>query len=139
MLFLGRDSSDPLFLQAKEAEESVLERFAGSSEYRNHGERVVTGQRVMQAASDMFLGWTSYSGHDYYVRQLRDMKASVDLTALNADAFMSYASLCGTALGRAHARSGGAAFVSGYLGSGDRFDRALARFARSMSSSTWKT
>lgn len=90
----------------------------------------------MQAASDMFLGWTSYRGHDYYVRQLRDMKASVELELLTGRSFVAYAQVCGTILARAHARSGDAAIISGYLGTSDRFDRAIACFAKQYADQT---
>ncbi len=134
LLFLGRDSSDPLFLQAKEAEESVLERFAGSSEYRNHGERVVSGQRLMQAASDIFLGWERMRGldgkeHDYYVRQLRDWKWSLDVGGKPVSTIKVWGRLCGWTLARAHARSGDCIAIAAYLGQGDTFDRAMASFA----------
>jgi uncharacterized protein (DUF2252 family) len=124
------DDGGPLFLQVKEAEESVLARYAGPSEYGHHGERVVTGQRLMQAASDVFLGWaTGPFGHDYYVRQLRDMKGSVAIDLLTSEDLVRYAALCGVTLARAHARSGDAAAIAGYLGAGDQFDRAIVAFA----------
>jgi len=136
LFFLGRDSSDPLFLQAKEAEESVLERFAGSSEYRNHGERVVSGQRLMQAASDIFLGWERMRGldgkeHDYYVRQLRDWKWSLDVSGKPVSTMKVWGRLCAWTLARAHARSGDCIAIAAYLGQGDTFDRAMASFAES--------
>lgn len=124
------DPGDLLLLQIKEAMESVLEPYAGKSAYDNHGERCVTGQRTIQAASDLFLSWTSVaSGHDYYVRQLRDMKAGVDLTRMNESDIVNYVSLCATALARGHARSGDSAFIAGYLGSSNSFDEAVADFA----------
>jgi uncharacterized protein (DUF2252 family) len=127
---LMADDNDPLFLQMKEARASVLEKYVGSSTYQNHGQRIVAGQRLMQAASDMFLGWTrSDRGHDFYVRQLRDMKTSVDIEKLSASELIGYGALCGWALARAHARSGDAAMISGYLGKSDEFDRAIADFA----------
>ena len=134
MLFLGRDSSDPLFLQAKEAETSVLEQFAGSSEYRNHGERVVAGQRLIQAASDIFLGWQRVRGpdrkhHDYYVRQLRDWKWSPDVGTMPVSAMKLWGRLCAWTLARAHARSGDCIAIASYLGRSDVFDRAMASFA----------
>ena len=92
---------------------------------------MVVGQRLMQAASDMFLGWTSYRGHDYYVRQFKDMKRSVNLDMMTPAGFASYAEVCGRTLARAHARTGDAAAISGYLGSGTAFDQAIARFAGS--------
>jgi uncharacterized protein (DUF2252 family) len=129
-LLMDHDDGAPLFLQVKEAEASVLAPYAGVSSYRHQGERVVTGQRLMQAASDVFLGWaTGPYGHDYYVRQLRDMKGSVAIDALTADELVRYAFLCGVTLARAHARSGDAAAISGYLGAGDQFDRAIVSFA----------
>jgi uncharacterized protein (DUF2252 family) len=135
-LFMTRDD-DPLFLQVKEAVPSVLEKYAGKSRYRSHGERVVTGQRVMQAASDMFLGWTSDDdGRDYYVRQLRDMKASIDIDKVSAAKLAGYASLCGWALARAHARSGRPAEIAGYLGKAGIFDGAVASFAEAYADQT---
>lgn len=130
-LLVGRDDDDPLFLQMKEARASVLAPYAGASPYRHQGQRVVEGQRLMQAASDIFLGWvTGPNRRQYYVRQLRDMKASVDISALDAAAFTGYATLCGGTLARAHARSGDPCVISGYLGSGTQFDDAMADFAR---------
>ena len=119
-----------MWWQLKEALQAVLAPHAGKSEFEHQGQRVVVGQRLMQAASDMFLGWTSYRGHDYYVRQYRDMKRSVNLDAMTPAGFASYAEVCGRTLARAHARSGDAAAISGYLGSGTvqprgrRVDRA---------------
>ncbi|HET9675877.1 MAG TPA: DUF2252 domain-containing protein [Solirubrobacterales bacterium] len=134
VLLLGRDSGDPLFLQAKEAQASVLEPYVGASPYRNHGRRVVEGQRLMQAASDVFLGWVATKGIDderrsFYVRQLWDGKASADVERMSPEDLAIYASLCGEALARAHARSGDRVGIASYLGSGEAFDRALARFA----------
>ena len=127
---LMTDDNDPLFLQMKEARTSVLEPHIGSSVYQNQGQRIVAGQRLMQAASDMFLGWTkSDRGHGFYVRQLRDMKTSVDIEKLLTSELIAYGALCGWALARAHARSGDPAMISGYLGKGDEFDRAIAGFA----------
>ena len=127
----GGGDDDPLLLQVKEAEASALEAHLQPSVYENHGHRVVEGQRLMQAASDLFLGWTRdpARGHDYYWRQLRDMKGSADIDRAPLDTFLSYAELCGMTLARAHARSGDAAAISGYLGNGERFGHALARFA----------
>ncbi len=127
----GGGDDDPLLLQVKEAEASVLEPHLQPSAYDNHGRRVVEGQRLMQAASDLFLGWTrdSASGHDYYWRQLRDMKASADIDGQPVNTFLAYAELCGVTLARAHARSGDAAAISGYLGKGNEFAKALGRFA----------
>jgi uncharacterized protein (DUF2252 family) len=130
-LLMDADGRSPVFLQLKEAKESVLAPHAGASEFGNQGQRVVVGQRLMQAASDIFLGWTRWAGHDFYVRQFRDMKGSVDLDAMTSAGFASYAAICGRTLARAHARSGDAAVISGYLGTGDRFDQAAADFAAS--------
>ncbi|MFN8482364.1 MAG: DUF2252 domain-containing protein [Anaerolineae bacterium] len=129
VLFLAWDN-DPLLLQIKEARTSVLEPYAGKSEYDHSGERVVIGQRLMQAASDMFLGWTTgASGTQFYVRQLRDMKFSVPLTSVTGKDLARYAAICGWALARAHAKGGDAAMISGYLGKSDAFDQALSKFA----------
>lgn len=123
-------NNEPLFLQIKEARTSVLEPFAGKSRYQNQGQRLVAGQRLMQAASDIFLGWTrSERGHDFYVRQLRDMKMAVDISQLSSSELTSYSTLCGWALARAHARSGEPALIAGYLGKSERFERAIAEFA----------
>jgi uncharacterized protein (DUF2252 family) len=134
VLLLGKDSDDPLFLQAKEAQASVLEPYAGSSPYRNHGRRVVEGQRLMQAASDVFLGWVATKGLDderrsFYVRQLWDGKGSAELERLSPSDLAIYGGLCGEALARAHARSGERLAIASYLGKGEAFDKALARFA----------
>jgi uncharacterized protein (DUF2252 family) len=134
VLLLGRDSGDPLFLQAKEARASVLEPYVGASPYRNHGRRVVEGQRLMQAASDIFLGWVATKGLDdarrcFYVRQLWDGKGSADVERMSPRELAIYAALCGQALARAHARSGDRSAIASYLGSGEVFDKALARFA----------
>lgn len=133
LLLEGRDRNDPLFLQMKEATSSVLADHLPASPYKNQGQRVVEGQRLMQTVSDMFLGWshTSETGRDYYWRQLRDWKGSVDIEHMGADDLNSYASLCAWTLARAHARTGDSAAISGYLGKSDRFDRALAKFADS--------
>ena len=127
----GGGGDDPLILQVKEAEASVLETHLQPSAYENHGRRVVEGQWLMQAASDLFLGWTRdpAGGHDYYWRQLRDMKGSADIDGQPLNTFLSYAELCGLTLARAHARSGDAAAIAGYLGNGNKFAQALARFA----------
>ena len=127
LLMLGDRDDDPLFLQLKEAQQSVLEPYAGTSVYANHGERVVNGQRIMQAASDSFLGWITGTGPrrlDYYVRQLRDMKGSADGQRL-----AGYAELCGATLARAHARAGDAAVISGYVGNGDAFADAIVAYS----------
>jgi uncharacterized protein (DUF2252 family) len=129
VLLLGDSDSDPLFLQVKQASASVLEPFAGASPYDNHGRRVVAGQRLIQSASDLFLGWTRLGERDYYVRQLRDMKGSVPVDRLSAQELAEYARACGEALALGHARSGDPSAIAGYLGSGDRFDRAIAQFA----------
>jgi uncharacterized protein (DUF2252 family) len=136
VLLLGNDSNDPLVLQIKEAQSSVLERHLGPSVYPNHAHRVVAGQRLMQAASDVFLGWTRGRSRDYYIRQLRDMKLSVDLTTLIPEGFIEYCRFCGWALARAHARAGDPAPISGYLGSSDVFDRALLTFAETYAGQT---
>jgi uncharacterized protein (DUF2252 family) len=120
----------PLLLQFKEACPSVLEPFAGKSLYENHGQRVVTGQRLMQSASDIFLGWThGRGGRDFYVRQLRDMKMSAPVEGASSAQSMLYAELCGRTLAHAHAKSGDAATISGYLGKSDAFDEAIGEFA----------
>jgi uncharacterized protein (DUF2252 family) len=134
LLMLGRDGEDPLFLQAKEAQESVLERFVGKSEYANHGQRVVAGQRLMQAASDIFLGWERVNGfdgrtHDYYLRQLRDWKGSADVDTMVPSGMTAYARICGATLARAHARSGDRIAIAAYLGNTATFDRAIADFS----------
>jgi uncharacterized protein (DUF2252 family) len=128
-LLLGDDDSDPLFLQIKEAQRSVLEPYAGRSAYRHQGRRVVCGQHLMQAASDIFLGWMSAGGRHYYVRQLRDMKGSAEPERMTVRGLRDYARLCGAELARAHARSGDADAISGYLGRGEAFDDAAAEFA----------
>ncbi len=136
VLLLGNDSNDPLFLQIKEAQASVLERHLGPSAYANHAQRVVNGQRLMQAASDAFLGWTRVGTTDFYIRQLRDMKLSVSIESLVEEGFIEYCRFCGWALARAHARSADAAPISGYLGTSDVFDRALATFAETYADQT---
>jgi uncharacterized protein (DUF2252 family) len=128
-LFMAGDD-DPLFLQIKEAKVSVLEPYAGKSLHRNHGERVVVGQRLMQSASDMFLGWMQgRGGRHFYVRQLRDVKLSASIDDMDEDALRRYARICGWALARAHARTGDAAMISGYMGSSRAFDEAICDFA----------
>ena len=128
-LFLAADD-DPLFLQIKEARRSVLEPFAGKSEYRNHGARVVAGQRLMQAASDIFLGWTAGDGgRHFYVRQLHDLKISPVVEIMSPVNLVEYATACGWALARAHARSGDPSLLAGYMGKGTAFDTAVADFA----------
>ena len=134
VLMTGRDGQDPLFLQAKEAQESVLERFVGKSKYNHHGQRVVAGQRLMQAASDIFLGWQRVRGfdgqvRDFYLRQLRDWKGSADVDTMPASLMTFYARICGATLARAHARSGDRIAIASYVGKSDVFDRAIADFA----------
>ncbi len=135
VLMLGRDETDPLFLQVKEAEASVLGRFVGTTKYANQGQRVVAGQRLMQAASDIFLGWQRVESgldekaRDFYVRQLRDWKFSVEIGLLRPEGLQMYAGLCGWTLARAHARSGDRIAIAAYLGGSDAFDKAIARFA----------
>ncbi|HET7247758.1 MAG TPA: DUF2252 domain-containing protein [Streptosporangiaceae bacterium] len=134
MLLLGRDHSDPLFLQVKEAQASVLERFAGVSTYRHHGQRVVAGQRLMQAATDIFLGWIRIKGidgvtRDYYVRQFHDWKGSADVDRLLVPGATLYARICAATLARAHARWGDRIAIASYLGKADAFDRAIADFS----------
>jgi uncharacterized protein (DUF2252 family) len=133
VLLLGKDEDDPLFLQAKEAQASVLEPFVGASPYRNHGRRVVEGQRLMQAASDVFLGWVATKGLDdqrrcFYVRQLWDGKGSAEVERMSPRDLGIYASLCGETLARAHARSGDRVAIASYLGKGEAFEKALAQF-----------
>ena len=130
----GADENDPLVLQVKEAQESVLERFVGKSKHRQHGERVVTGQRAMQTASDMLLGWCRLPGEDgrmkdYYVRQLWDGKGSIDLSLLSPEKLKLLAQACGWTLAHAHARTGDRFAISSYLGNSDKFDKAIAKFA----------
>jgi len=135
LLLTGRDSDDPLFLQIKEAQESVLEPYLGKSEYSNHGERVVAGQRLMQATSDIFLGWIHAEDtldgieRDFYVRQLWDWKTSVDLDTILPKGLELYGQVCGFLLAHAHARSGDQVALASYLGKGDTFDRALLEFS----------
>src|SRR5215218_8510139 len=131
VLLEGRDQDDPLFLQVKEAGASVLEDYVESSTYEHHGHRVVTGQRLMQAVSDIFLGWFRGTlGRDYYWRQLRDMKGSAVVENMSPDELVLYARLCGWALARAHARSGDRLQIAAYLGKSERFDVAVADFAQ---------
>ena len=138
LLMLGRDATDPLFLQVKEAQASVLEPYLGKSSYANHGQRVVTGQRMMQSVSDIFLGWVHVDGketldgesRDFYFRQLWDWKTSLDLDVVVPVGLELYAQICGFLLARAHARSGDRVAIAEYLGKGDTFDKAIAEFAR---------
>jgi uncharacterized protein (DUF2252 family) len=134
VLMLGRDSGDPLFLQAKEAQRSVLEPYAEPSAFENQGERVVQGQRLTQAASDILLGWVKATGidgkqRDFYVRQLWDQKGSAKVENMDARALTTYAEICGTTLAHAHARSGDRIAIASYLGKSDTFDQAIATFA----------
>jgi uncharacterized protein (DUF2252 family) len=135
VLMLGRDDADPLFLQVKEAEASVLSRFVGASKYANQGQRVVAGQRLMQASSDIFLGWQHIEAgldnqpRDFYLRQLRDWKFSLDIETLVPGGMRMYGEVCGWTLARAHARSGDRIAIAAYLGGSDVFDRAITEFA----------
>jgi uncharacterized protein (DUF2252 family) len=133
-LMLGVDRSDPLILQAKEAQPSVMEHFAGRSAYENHGQRVVVGQRLMQTASDIFLGWQRVKDmdgqrRDYYIRQLHDWKGSADIDTLRVAGAITYARMCGATLARAHARSGDWIAMASYLGKSEVFDEAVADFS----------
>ena len=131
ILLMMAGADDPLFLQVKEARPSVLEPYVGRSPYANHGQRVVVGQRLMQSASDLFLGWTETNlGRHFYVRQLRDMKIKPLVEIFDPVLMRQYAEVCGWCLARAHARSGDAARIGGYLGKSERFDEALADFAQ---------
>ncbi len=130
LLLMMAEEGDPLFLQVKEARRSVLEQYAGKSRYPNHGKRVVVGQRLMQSASDIFLGWTEgKAGRHFYVRQLRDMKMKPLVEVFKPTTMLDYAALCGWTLARAHARAGDAAMIAGYAGKHDTLDRAIARFS----------
>ena len=136
VLMLGRDDEDPLFLQAKQAEASVLEPFVGKSKYAQHGQRVVEGQRLMQAASDIFLGWERFTDpegttRDFYLRQLRDWKGSWAPEAMVPQVMSVYGGMCGWTLARAHARSGDRIAIASYLGKSDAFDRAIDEFSES--------
>jgi uncharacterized protein (DUF2252 family) len=134
-LFLGSDGSDPLFLQLKEAQASVMEGYVGKSGFASHAERVVAGQHLMQASSDIFLGWKQMTNslegatRDFYVRQLKDWKASAEIETMTPDVMVIYGRLCGWTLARAHARSGDRIAIASYLGGSDVFDRAIVRFA----------
>lgn len=130
IMLLMADEHDPLFLQVKEARPSVLERYVGKSEYANHGQRIVKGHFLMQAASDLFLGWTEgREGRHFYVRQLRDVKIKPLVEIFTPSVMLRHACLCGWILARAHARTGDPAVLSGYLGKSDKFDKALADFS----------
>jgi uncharacterized protein (DUF2252 family) len=137
VLLEGRDENDPLFLQVKEAEVSVLATYLPKSVYRNQGHRVVAGQQLMQAASDIFLGWLrGGGGRDFYWRQLRDMKGSAKIESLSPDELALYARICGWALARAHARSGDRVQIAAYLGKSERFDKAIADFGEAYADQT---
>jgi uncharacterized protein (DUF2252 family) len=134
LLLMDNDRAEPLLLQAKEAQPAVHARFAGRSAYTNQGQRVVVGQRLMQATSDIFLGWQRTTGidgvrRDFYVRQLSDWKASVSIEALSPQTLTSYGRMCAWTLARAHARSGDRIAIASYLGSSDRFERAIADYS----------
>jgi uncharacterized protein (DUF2252 family) len=134
LLMEGVDRNAPLFLQRKQAEASVLERFLGKSAYDQHGERVVAGQRLMQAASDIFLGWVRVKEHDgqtrdYYIRQLQDRKGGLNVDRALVPGLRLYARICGATLARAHARWGDRIAIAAYLGTGDTFDKAIADFS----------
>jgi uncharacterized protein (DUF2252 family) len=135
---LMASDEDPLFLQLKEAEASVLEPYAGASEYKNHGQRVVVGQRFMQAASDILLGWShgDMRNHDFYIRQLRDMKMSIVMEAMDRNTLKYYGKVCGRVLARAHARSSDPAVIAGYMGNNPTFDEAVGEFAMDYSVQT---
>jgi uncharacterized protein (DUF2252 family) len=128
MLMEGRSGTDPLFLQVKQAGPSVYEAHAGPSRHDNHGARVISGKRLIQSATDIFVGWGSMGGRDYYVRQFRDMKI-IPTTALIAPRLAEFATACGETLARAHARTGDAAAIAGYIGKGSKFTAAISRFA----------
>jgi uncharacterized protein (DUF2252 family) len=137
LLLMGdRDVKDPLFLQLKQASSSVLEPYVGPSRFANHAQRVVVGQHLVQEASDIFLGWSRLRSRDFYVRQLWDMRFSNDISALGLREFAGQAKLCGDALARAHARTGDPARISGYLGNGNSFDRAITAFAEAYADQT---
>ena len=128
-LFLAADD-DPIFLQVKEAKASVLEPYVGKSVHENHGQRVVVGQRLMQSASDIFLGWTQgVDGRHLYLRQLRDVKISPIIEGFDLEVMQTYTRVCAWALARAHARSGDAAMIAGYMGASATFDDAVGEFA----------
>ena len=137
-LFEGRDQTDPLFLQVKEAQNSVLEGFTSASKFDNSGERVVAGQRLMQSSSDIFLGWNRVTGadgrsRDYYIRQLRDWKGSVTVDLMNPAELKLYVRTCAWTLAKAHARTGDSISISAYLGQGRTFDQAMVEFAKTYS------
>ena len=137
VILLMAAENDPLFLQLKEARASVLEAYAGKSAYSNHGQRVVMGHRLMQSASDIFLGWTEgRAGRQFYIRQLRDAKMKPTVESFSASDLSVYAQWCGYSLARSHARSGDAAVISGYLGESDIFDKAIADFSAAYADQT---
>ncbi len=137
VLLMGDDDfQEPLFLQIKEAQASVLEPYLGASVYPNHAQRVVIGQHLMQAVSDIFLGWSRLGARDYYIRQLRDMKLTPEVELMDQKTFGLYAEICGEALARAHARSGDSIQIGGYLGKKDVFDQAIADFAEAYADQT---
>ncbi len=137
VVLAGKDNADPLVLQLKEANSSVLAQYVHAKPYRNEGERVVQGQRLIQAVSDPFLGWLHHTtGRDLYVRQLFNMKASADLASMKASLFSSYAGVCGEILARAHARSGDSLQISTYIGKNEHFEEAVGRFAMSYADQT---
>ncbi len=129
MLFEGRSGADPLFLQVKQAGPSVYETHTQPSRHGNHGERVISGKRLIQSATDIFVGWGSLHGRDYYVRQFRDMKI-IPTIELIAPRLTEFAIACGEALARAHARTGDPAAIAGYIGKGQKFTAAISRFAQ---------
>lgn len=137
VMLLMASGHDPMLLQFKEALPSVLEPYAGKSRFKNHGERIVTGQRMLQSAGDVFLGWTrDDEGHDYYFRQLRDMKMKIDLESMKRRDWLEYVKICAWALARAHARTGDPAMIAGYLGKTEAFDDAIMTFANSYADQT---
>ena len=137
VLFIGDSDDDPLFLQAKQAEASVYERYLGQDKHTSHGERVVTGQRRLQAASDIFLGWTvGERGQHLYVRQLQDQKGSAVIDTMTVDELATWGELCAWALARGHARSGDPAMIAGYLGTDKAFDHAMGTFAEAYADQT---
>ena len=141
VIFLeGNHDKDPLFLQVKEAQPSVLEPYTVKSAYKNQGRRVVSGQRIIQGSPDIFLGWGEREGIHFYIRQLRDMKGGVefDPAKVKINNFPQYTSLCGWALALAHAKSTDAALLAGYLGNSDELDEAMSRFAFSYADQTEK-
>ncbi len=135
-LLFGRDEGDPLFMQLKEADSSVMEQFLTRSRFKNHGERVVVGQRLMQASSDIFLGWMRVKSgldgqsRDFYVRQLKDWKGSAEIDQMAPKGMATYGGLCGWTLARAHARTGDRIAIASYLGSSPTFDKAIVEFSK---------